>query len=242
MYLKYGNYQHAIGEASVSITRQGLFGEGGLPRGVRERWDVQGRLQTSDQASLSSAMATLTAAYSLQGQDVAFYFDNGQMSNHQITSSATLGGVRVVAPPSFPEGKGAEYSTYRSYTLALEAEWPDASDSLVSWNETLTFQGGGPQVAFLEPINGLPQKQLLKQATTFRVTQAGQAVGYRSYPLPAGPIWPAAEHLDRRMVRYDLPKRSGPPGNPAFTDYRVSWSYSFEDSGSLVALPTSWPF
>jgi hypothetical protein len=241
MYLKYGNYQHAAGEVSVTISRQGLFGEGGMPRGVRERWDVQGRLQAADQASLHQALGALVAAYGVQGQDVGFFFDNGQPSSHQIVSSATLGGVRVVVPPSFPDGKGAEYSTYRSYTLALEAEWLDENASLVSWIESLTFQGGGEQVVFLEPIQGLPQKQLLKQATTYRVTQAGEAVGYRGYPLPAAPIWPAAEHRDRRMVRYDLPRRSGPPGSPVYTDYRVSWSYSFEDSGPLVAAPTSWP-
>jgi len=241
MYLRYGNYQHAVGEASVTISRHGLFSEAGLPRGVRERWDVQGRLQANDQGALTAAIQALVAAYSVQGQDVGFYFDGGQPSGHHITSAATNSGVRVVMPPCFPDGKGAEYSTYRTYVLALEADWLDPGATLLMWTETLSFQGGGPQVAFLEPINGLPQKQLLKQATTFRVSQNGQAVGYLAYPVPAAPIWPAAEHVDRRSVRVDPPKRSGPPGYPTFTEYRVTWSYSFEDSGPLVGLPTAWP-
>ncbi len=241
MYLRYGNYQHAINEASVVISKVGLFSEGGLPRGVRERWSIQGRLQAADQAGIGAAIQSLSAAYGTHGQDVGFYFDNGQPSSHRIISAATSGGVRVVTPPSFPEGKGAEYSTFRTYSLALEADWLDPAATILSWTETLTFQGGGPQFVFLEPINGAPQKQLLKQATTYRVTQSGQAVGYRSYPTPAPPIWPGAEHTDRRSVRYDVPKRSGPPGNPTFTDFRVSWNYSFEDAGPLLASPTPWP-
>ena len=91
MYLRYGNYQHAVGEASVTISRHGLFSEAGLPRGVRERWDVQGRLQANDQGALTAAIQALVAAYSVQGQDVGFYFDGGQPSSHRIASAAISG-------------------------------------------------------------------------------------------------------------------------------------------------------
>jgi hypothetical protein len=242
MYLKYGNYQHAANEVSVVISRQGIFSDGGIPRGVRERWDIQGRLQAADQASLTAAINALTAAYSLQAQDVGFFLDGGQPTSHVISAATTNGGVRVVVPPSFPEGKGAEYSTFRSYTIALEAERLDGQATLLNWTETLRFRGGGPQFAFLEPINGSPQKQLLKQATTFHATQSGEALGYLSYPLPATPIWPDAEHVNQREVHYELPKRSGRPGSPTYTQFKIGWSYQFEDSGPLVGLPTAWPF
>jgi hypothetical protein len=147
----------------------------------------------------------------------------------------------VIAPPSFPRGQGAEYSTFRNYTIALEAEWLAPQATLLAWQETIRFQGGGPRFAYLEPINGQPVKQLLKQATTFKATQSGEAVGYAAYPLPALPIWPDAEHTDRREIRYELPRRMGPPGNPTYTQFKVSWSYSFEDSGPLLGLPTAWP-
>ncbi len=241
MYLKYGNYQHAANEVSVVISKEGLFTEANIPRGVRERWNIQGRLQAGDQASLTAAIGALTAAYSVQAQDVGFFLDNGTPTSHAIASAATNGGVRIVVPPSFPEGKGAEYSTFRTYTVALEAELLDLSASLMSWTEVLSFQGGGPQFAFLEPINGIPQKQLLKQAMTFHVTQSGQAVGQFGYPTPAPPIWPDAEHVNRRDVRMELPKRKGPPGNPTYTEFKITWSYSFEDAGPLVGLPTAWP-
>jgi hypothetical protein len=241
MYLKYGNYQHASGEASVVISKEGIFTDAGISRGVRERWDIHGRLQAADSAALSSDIAALAAAYSVQGQDVGFYFDSGQPTSHRIQSSLTNGGVRVVVPPSFPEGKGAEYSTFRSYALAVEAELLDAQASLLSWTEAVHFKGGGPQFAFIEPINGLPQKQLLKQFTTFHATQSGEAVGYFSYPAPPAPLWPQAEHVDRREVHFALPKRAGAPGSATYTQFKVTWSYHFEDAGPLVGLPTFWP-
>ena len=241
MYLKYGNYQHAANEASVVISKQQVFSEAGIVRGLSERWDIQGMLQAADQTALTVAIDELCAAYAIAAQDVGFYFDNGQPTSHRITSADTNGGVRVIVPPSFPQGKGAEYSTYRNYAIALEAEWLDPNASLLSWQETIRFQGGGPQFAHLEPINGQPVKQLLKQATTFHASQTGEAVGYLGYPVPALPIWPAAEHIDRREIRYELPRRMGPPGSARYTQYKVSWSYSFEDGGPLLGLPTAWP-
>lgn len=241
MYLKYGNYQHAAGEASVVISKQQLFSDAGIARGVRERWDIQGMLQAADQAALTAAIDELRAAYAIQAQDVGFYRDNGQPTSHRIVSAETNGGVRVVVPPSFPQGQGAEYTTFRSYTLALEAEWLDSQANLLAWHETIRFQGGGPRFAYLEPINGQPVKQLLQQATTFKAAQSGEAVGYAGYPVPAPPLWPEAEHLDRREIRYELPKRTGPPGSATYTQFRVSWSYNFEDAGPLVGLPTAWP-
>src|SRR5437762_1815169 len=76
MYLKYGNYQHAANEVSVVISKEGLFAEGGASRGLRERWNIQGRLQANNQAGLTAAIDALTAAYSVQAQDVGFYLDN----------------------------------------------------------------------------------------------------------------------------------------------------------------------
>ncbi len=241
MYLKYGNYQHASGEVSVVISKQGLFSESGMPRGIRERWDIQGKLFAIAFPQLSTAINALTAAYSVHGQDVGFHFDNGLVSSHRIINAQTNGGVRVVVPPSFPEGTGAEYTTYRTYSLALEAELLVSNASLLHWNERLSFSGGGAQHTFLLPINGPPVKQLLRQTTTYRATQSGEAIGYQSYPTPAAPLWPDEEHVHRREVHYELPKRMGPAGAVAYTQYRVTWSYHFESATPLLGSPTSWP-
>ena len=241
MYLKYGTYRHADNEVSVVISKEGLFTQAGILRGTRERWTIQGRLQAADQASLTTAIDALAAAYSVQAQNLGFFLDDDSPTSHAILNAATNGGVRVVAPPSFPEGKGAEYTTFRNYSIVLEAELLDRSATILRWHETLGFQGGGPQFAYLEPIDGAPQKQLLKQATTYRATQSGEAVGQFGYPVPASPLWPDAEHVGQRQISYDLPQRMGPAGAPIYTRFKVSWSYSFENAGPLVGLPTAWP-
>jgi len=241
MYLKYGSYQHAANEASVVISKEGLFSESGAPRGVRERWQIQGRLQAANQASLTAAIEALTNAYAQPAQDVGFYLDDGQPTSHVLISAATQGGVRIVVPPSFPEGKGAEYSTFRSYVIVLEAETLDSSVGLLQWIEVIQMRGGGPRFGYLQPVNGLPQKQLLQEATTYRATQSGQAVGQFAYPDPAAPLWPLAEHVDQREIRRELPKRSGLPGNAVYSQYKISWSYSFEDVAPLTGVPTAWP-
>ncbi len=241
MYLKYGTYRHADNEASVVILKEALFGPGGMIRGVRERWTIQGRLHAADQAGLTAAIDALTAAYGVPDRDVAFYTDDDQLTSHAIATADANGGVRVIVPPSFPEGKGAEYSTFRNYNVVLEAELLDPDATIVNWHETISFSGGGPQFAYLETIDGTPQKQLLKQFTTFHATQNGEATGAFAYPVPAIPLWPVAEHVDRRQVRFDPPKRSGPPGQPTYTEFKVSWTYTFEDAAPLAGLPTAWP-
>ena len=162
MYLKYGNYRHADNEVAVTIAKEGLFTQAGMPRGVRERWNLQGRLHAADQAGAGAAhrCAVCRLQHSGPGPGVLPGHRRAREPRDSF-SAATNGGVRVVSPPSFPEGKGAEYSTFRSYTIALEAELLDPNATVLNWNETVSFSGGGPQFGFFEPIDGLPQKQLL---------------------------------------------------------------------------------
>lgn len=236
MYLKYGSYQHAANECAVVISREGLFSRDRIPLGFRERWDIQGRLQATSQGAITALIAGLQAAYGRCGQDIGLYFDDGTATAHHLASAATAGGTRVVTPPSFPEGKGAEYSTFRNYAVAVEGEVVDTSHPLLSWIESLNFTGGGPEFGFLETINGSPQKQLLKQATTYRATQQGEAVGHGSYPFVPAPIWPAAEHVHLREVSYQTPVRKGLSG--LTTEFPVRWSYTFESELPLIGGPT----
>ena len=236
MYLKYGSYQHAANECAVVISREGIFSADGVPMGYRERWDIQGRLQADSQAAVTAAIGALQSAYAAHGQDLGLYLDNGAITSHHLASAATAGGTQVVVPPSFPEGKGAEYSTFRNYAVAVEGVVVDTAHPILSWVEALNFTGGGPEFGFLETLNGVPQKQLLKQATTFKATQQGQAVGHGSYPFIPAPLWPNAEHVHLRDIYYQTPVRKGLSG--LVTEFPVRWSYAFESELPLVGSPT----
>lgn len=240
MYLKYGNYQHEAGETTLrGIVSESLSSEHGIVYAIRERWDIEGRLQISDQgtaaanqAAMTTAIDALVEAYSQNGRDIGLYTDAGVLTSHSMKSSATRSGVRVVQPPSFPDGRGAEYSTYRTYTLAVEAEFtPSGGGTLVSWSETISFQGtGGPRWGYLEPINGPPQQQMFSQTSTQWAYQRGRAVNRGDFSPVPSPRWPTQEHGDLRDIQFEVPADNS--GRRITT-----WSYVFEAPGGLGGLP-----
>jgi hypothetical protein len=235
MFLKYGSYTHAQNEPAVQISKRAVFSPRGFRRAVRETWRIVGVLHAPDQPSLTAAIAGLRSAYNVNGLDLALYLDDQvTLTDHVLSSAASLGGTRVTAL-EFPTGVGAEYSTFRSYSITVEADFPDVSNNLLDFSETLSFEGtGGPRVVFLDTLEGLPQPQLAQQRTTYRARQQGRAVGLAGYPPVAGPIWPAAEMQPARRLALRSPKRVA--GN--LTEFVVEWSYVFESPAPLAGLPT----
>ena len=237
MILRYGNYDHALAEAAVVIERSTLQSEDGVPYAVRERWLISGVLQAESQLELTEAIAALCAAYAAPAEEVSLrQGDGATLTAHRLRASDTLGGIRVVMPPSFPAGEGAEYSRYRSYRVVLEADVRlHARDAeILAWSESLEFSGGGPREVYLELRNGPPQRQTVSQETPFRVVQQGRAVGLTGYPLIATPLWPAQEDRPERRIRHLLPRTVGHGRDRTATEYEVTWSYSFHSATPLV--------
>jgi hypothetical protein len=234
MFLRYGPYTHAQNEPAVQIGKVALFSPRGFRQAVRETWRIVGVLQAADQPGLTAAIAALRAAYNVNGLDLGLYLDDGTtLTDHFLTSSAALGGTRVTRL-DFPTGLGAEYSTFRSYAITVEAEFPDTSNNLLEFSETLSFAGtGGPRLVFLETLAGPPQVQIARQQTTCRARQEGRAVGLLSYPPIAAPIWPAAELADQRRIALRAPLRVA--GN--LTRFVAEWTYVFESVTPLAGQP-----
>jgi hypothetical protein len=235
MYLKYGSYTHAQNEPAVQISKRAVFSPRGYRQSVRETWRIVGVLHAASQAALTAALAGLRSAYNVNGLDLGLYLDDQTtLTDHALISAAALGGTRVAAL-DFPTGQGAEYSTFRSYSIAVEADFPDASNNLLDFSETLSFEGtGGPRVIFLDTLEGLPQPQLAQQRTTYRARQQGRAVGLASYPPVAAPLWPAAEMQQERRLVIRAPKRVA--GN--LTEFVVEWTYVFESPAALAGTPS----
>ncbi len=246
MYAQYGSYQHQIGEGSLTVSRETEY-QSGIATAVRLRYRMQGRIQIADQGSLlanqslmTAALNALETAYEINGLDFALYQDDGTPTVHGIESAATIGGTRVVTPVTYPIGRGAEYSTFRNYEVAVEALLPNVLVGLVSWSETLNFIGGGPAYAFLQTLTGPAVKQQLCEQTTYKATQSGMAIGAYSYPLPSDPLWPYALHPDRARITQVSPRRVGATGLIQFQNFQTHWSYEFEDTAPLVGQPNLW--
>lgn len=237
MILTYGNYAHLPGECAVAINRRTAFSDTGIPYRETVQWTIEGRVEADTPAGVWAELARLEAAYRVPNRAARLVHADGFVA-HQLLPLGSLSGVKVVQPPSFPNGTGAEYSTFRNYQIVLEAEYPVGNPNtlLRSWTETLTFRGGGPDRRLVETVDGPPVEYLAKRRTVFRCTQSGTAVGFLAYPPPAAvarPLFPAALEGAEHPVTYGSPRSDG----PRLVDWPISWSYSFASAVPFVGLP-----
>jgi hypothetical protein len=244
MFLLYGTYKHPSGEVTVSIRREALLTSDRFQYGVREHWVISGFLQAATPALLTTAIERMTQAYAVNYRPIGLFNDDGSQTAHSMTGVSTLGGTVVIRQPMFPEGKGAEYSTFRSYEIEIEGIYPligtAGANILLEFDETLDFTGGGPRFVYLQPVSGPVQRQQVASATPFRCTQHGAAKGLYSYPPVPDPLWPLDEHRDQRRISRRHPHREWAGGNPVYTGWEVTWSYEFESSNILLGTPNLW--
>jgi hypothetical protein len=237
MILKYGSYSHAQNEVTFTITRESLHTQGGIYYADKVKWNCSGLLLGfTSQAQVADAINRLQAAYSVDGNDLAFYLDDGvTRTSHFLLNSQCNGGTKIVQAPSFPNTYAGEYqpSVGRSYSFAVEGEVALSTDNvIVQFSETLSFKGtGGPLWTYIAVAQGQWIRQQVAETSTFSVTQKGQATGlYGPVPVPE-PIWPDAEKQEQRMIENGSPQRYGTLNFPS------SWSYTFESTGSLQGNP-----
>jgi hypothetical protein len=235
LILKYGAYAHDAGEVSIVISKRANESETGVRISFTETWTITGRLHGTDINDLTAKIILLAAAYSINGYDLGLYQSDGTtLTSHVMLSSQARGGVRIMSF-GFPEGDGAEYTTYRTFSITAEAEFPVGNAGIIAYQETLTLIGGGPKFVFLQTLAGPPQRQQVAQATPYRATQQGSSTGDVAYPTENPPLFPADEHRDRRSIARVTPTIR----LRTFTNYTVTWSYEFESASPLIGAPAT---
>lgn len=202
MQLRYGSYAHDANEVEVSISRRTEYG----PRGafkVTETWTCTGRKIAATQSELTAKLQALENAYSWAGLGVVLLDNSGFATVHQINNSRTLGGVKITQPISYPDGKNAQYSTYRDYTFTLEADFPLVGllGNLSEYQETVSFEGGGPTRVVIELDSGMPIEQITRDQTAYRASQSGRLMSLVENPQPPRPLWPAKLQGSPRITR-----------------------------------------
>lgn len=244
MIVKFGTFAHDNNEVALSINNTSKLNKAGAIEFVTEQWDMTGFLQADTQLGLNSKITALENAYATGGKDLLLLFDNGStLSAHFMLNSRSLGGTRIVSPPSYPEGTGAEYTTFRRYNISIAADFlpPGAFRvKFLDFQERLTFTGGGPRFIMLQALNGPPQRQLVAQQTPFRLVQSGSQIGQiRRFP-PNAPLFPQDEHIDQRQITEGGPVRNASGRLARFTEFSTSWQYTFEAINPFSARPTFW--
>lgn len=240
--LKYGSYTHALGEVALSITSRPHFNPRGLHDATLERWEISGLLRTDTSAALTTAIDALVAAYAVPEQNLGLYLADGATpTSHLLASADTLGGTRVVEGPDFPTSHGGEYSLHRGYRVVVEGLVPLAGTELdlLLREESITLAGGGPRFVYLQTITGPPRRQQVAQSTPYRALQAGRAIGRLAYPLTNSPLWPTAEHIDRRQIVRRTPRVVATTAGQSLTDFEIAWQFEFESDVPLVGGPTT---
>lgn len=241
MHIQYGSYAHDPGEIQLSVSREAVFNDAEVPYAVRERWDMDGMLVGDSQSDIDRKVRDLTAAYSQDGLDLSLKLSAGGDTHLRLKSTECIGGTRVTQPPSFPSNSDAAYVTFLPYAVSVEGlvALAGTSSYLVSFQETIARSGGGPRYGMIEPLTGMPIRQLLKRNTIYRATQRGSATGLYTYPSVPLPLWPAALKEAPKVERVG-PRVRGTGATSTYTHYTVSWSYEFESATPLIGNPHSW--
>jgi len=233
--LKFGQYAHANNEVGIVMSRGSLRDQYGIIYGYHTTWTIRGILQADTQADITTAIAALEAAYSSEGKDAILYLDDGITATaHKLLDGPSFGGVKVKDGPNYPNGVGAEYSTFRTYEITLEASYGfNNAGGLTQFDEVIAMFGGGPRWILIQTLNGPPQRQQTADMTPFYAQQSGSATGVLTWPEPGSPLFPEHEHRDRRRIVL-----AGPVASPeAGRSWGVSWSYEFESITELFGQP-----
>lgn len=234
LFLKYGSYSHELAEASVSISQSRRWNDEGVLEEIANTWDVKGLLQADDVAALTTAINRLEDAYLKVDQEAAIRTQTGYTS-HRLRP-ADWDSIRCV-DLNYPIGDGAEYTSYRTYSLRIEAKKrptaADGGDPVIEYSESIEILGsGGPDWMFQAVTSGDWPAATLTEKTPITVVQSGSAVGATAY-IYGVPIFPAAEKGKlRRAMRQTPQKRRPDPSR-----YPSSWSYTYEFMGGTPQIP-----
>lgn len=237
MQLKYGTYSFPINGCRVTSDAETRFSEGDTPLAIVVRMSVSGWLEADGQSALTSAQQSLESALQTPYLDLILLRDDGSESATILKNRNSISGV-TIRHLRFPGNVGAEYATLREFSFEAMAEYP-ASGSvnfLVSWEEDMSFSGGGAMYVHRPSLTGDSQKQLVYPRTHYTVVQRGQAVGYRDWPIPPGPRW-ANDLKQAPEIRRFGPQRKG----FGFINYGVAWSYTYESIREMIGVPNAWP-
>lgn len=236
MYVKYGNYQHVDNEAAISMSASSEFTDRGVLKSSKATCQITGVIIGTSQDDLRTKASAMMQAYQIQNQFLGWYHDDGTLSHIYLDPAQALGGVKVTRPVSFTNARGrAEYATGRSFEITVEADYPALYNGLLSFQETISFQGnGGPRHVFFELMQGDPVRQQVAAKTLYRATQSGNAVGQLGYPTPPAPLWPSYMLNPDSGVTYIGGNFTG----STYVGFGISWNYQFVSDVPFSGLPT----
>jgi len=234
MYISYGTYTFSAGQVELAISKRVKRNARGFRESVTHTWSLKGMVEGTTQAGITSAIAALETAFGADGRDITLFQDDAAVSQ-RLLSRDCMGGTQVQSL-SWPNGRGAEGVTFRTFEIVVEGEVIVTDNSegskIWDWQQKLSISGGGPRVVFAQPIRGKPVKYITAERTTFKATQSGSATGRFEYP----PFPPAL--FPRDIVGDPVRERTFPTEQGTDkSSFAIAWSYQFESADPLAGKP-----
>ena len=155
MILKYGSYTHS-GMYQVMPSISYLIAPNGSAYAKTTQYRIDGTLVDPSSSGLLSKISALHAAYAVQGNSLLLSYSSGASTDINVSSSATLSGVRVINPPALTEGAKSSYAATYPYSLTLEAVEDIASGNpTIEFSESYDIAGsGGSRKVLKNPLEG----------------------------------------------------------------------------------------
>lgn len=236
MYLKYGDYTFSDNSVDLSqITAQRMYSPRNRLAFTRYTMYCQGHFCISGgQSAIKTALQAFENAIADDWKDVILYHDDGTKSQHWLSNARSINGVRVVGQ-TYPSTE-AEYATGRSFSLVFQADYLNIEDQIWSFEETITFiGGGGPSWELVPTYSGPPRVVINSRWTPQRIIQQGNAVGLQAPPLiPAPLLQPNYEHNDQRVITRGSAQKIGRHANLLFP---MQYRYVFSSARPMNFYP-----
>lgn len=241
MKVQLGSYTFQVNEASLSINKRGLIGDNGLVYAWEHNWNISGRIIRDTVAELGTAIEELEVAVQVIDSDCRVLFDDGSATVHNIPYLRTLNGIRAIIPPSYPTSEGAEYVTYRTFNMTIQAEvgFTPAGGSqattigLTHWQESVSISGGHPLDVNLICLNAPPVRQRVSPQVPWVGVQSGRAIGLLGYPARPANIFAGAA-VDGDLREFSTPDENNAGVTQQASNYPVSWTYRVSSPDPLT--------
>lgn len=230
MIIRYRNYSFPTGSTSYTDEAPNDFTDGTDQQGnalkfrsnTTRRITLDGWIIGDDAADLKTKVAAFEQAFSVDGGDFTVTSPAG-VEVCAIRPADTATGLRV-ALRSYPDGKGIEWVTRRTFRIVLECEYAVANaggiDGATQFSQSISYVGtGGPRFVVVETMDGMPIRQQVAARTRCSCTQQGTAASRIRQLTPPGPIYPEHEKQDLRQI------------TPPDSQGQISWQYFFESVG-----------
>jgi hypothetical protein len=209
MILTVGGYSHEQNEVGFRITKRTIYDYFHRPMGEVEDWNILGAIHRNSQSEITSALATLEAAYATPEVDLTVYLSDGTTkTQHELKTADCFGGVNRTGFGYIdgPWKMRCEYANRRTFWGSFRGEKRTGTGQY-AWKESVTIKGtGGSKWRYMPRLVGVPIGQTLQTDTPFYYVQEGMAIGRETWIAPPGPLYPSIEHEEMREIRYFTPK------------------------------------